>query len=233
MSEDLQVAKGADPRGVAEEAPSAIPGAVETTKLPTKWATKWTVGGGIICLAIATLIWLRPVHDALLCRSLLNIDAERICEALAAIGINYTVKDDAVYVSRKKVHAARLKVIESVSGSNDPLRFELVKFSRSTLSTDYTAALQGELEATIGSIDGVESARVLIETPGNLGRINGDRPLAVVVIYTTDSTKLTTEQIDVIQNLVASSTDCLTPREVTVSEARNSESLAEFTIESL
>ena len=223
MSEDLQIEVQASPTGLA----------VAGSPLPTRHRRVWTIAAGVVCLAIAATIWLRPAHDALLCRSVLNVDAERICEALAAVKVNYTLKDNSVYVPRAKVHKARLKVIESVSGSNEPLRFELVNFSSSTLSTDYTVALQTELEATIRSIDGVESARVLIETPGNRGRINGDRPLAVVVIYTTDSTKLTTEQIDVIQNLVASSTDCLTPREVTVSEARNSESLAEFTIESL
>ena len=107
MSEDLQIEVQASPAGLA----------VAENSLPTRHHRVWTIAAGVLCLAIAATIWLRPGHDALLCRSVLNVDAERICEALAAVGVNYTLKDNSVYVPRAKVHKARLKVIESVSGS--------------------------------------------------------------------------------------------------------------------
>jgi flagellar M-ring protein FliF len=190
----------------------------------------WMLIAGIACLTAAGLLWLRPTSDALLCRNLLPLEAEQICEALAAIDVNGILRDNGstILVPRHRLHEARLQAARRIAETGASVRFELIDFTKSNLpkGKGYLAALQGELEMTLRSIGGVESVRVLIETPGNRGRINGDRPLAVVLLHTAPSTRLTAEQHQVIQQLVASSTDLLTPDEVTVSE--NPSSLASF-----
>jgi flagellar M-ring protein FliF len=186
---------------------------------------------GMLCLTLAAAAWFRPARTTLLCGNLLESDAREICDSLAVIGVDYAMGNNgsAIYVPKRQVHRARLELIKRFTPASDGWRLDLVSSpSRfGTAGRDYNAALEQELAATISRLPGVESARVLIEIPGNRGRLNGQPPFALILVYSAGE-KLSDAQVENIQNLVASSTELLNHGHVAVAQSPDFKILAEF-----
>jgi flagellar biosynthesis/type III secretory pathway M-ring protein FliF/YscJ len=174
----------------------------------------------------------------LLYGKLLESDATRLSEALASLGIDYvvTANPSAVYVPKQKVCLARLELARKGIVASPAFTFDLLNAQSgptSPANAGYLAALERELGSTLACLPGVNTARVLIQVPGNRGRINGDRAFAVVVVQTRGENKLSDEAVRTIQTLVSSTTDLVTAEQVAVTENLDSKALAEFNPNSL
>jgi flagellar M-ring protein FliF len=182
-------------------------------------------------LAVVGALLLRNDERSLLCGRLLKADAERVCRALAAMNIRYTVADNgsAIYVSKHQVHSARLALVRRSVAEGGLPALDIIDCKTSpSKSTVYNAALEEELATTIASMDGVEAARVMIENPGNRGQLEGKLPFAVIVVHASGAKKLSAEQIQVIQRLVVSSTGLLAADQVVVLQSPDDRALAQF-----
>ena len=195
------------------------------------------VAAFLFVVAVAAL-WLRPGEYGVLYGKLLQADANRLCEALASLGIRYAVSSDhsTVYVPRPQIHFARLELARKGIAASAAFPFDIVNTQSgpaSTANRHYLAALEQELAATLGGLPDVTSARVIIHVPGNRGRLNGERPFATVVVQTTAQARLSDEQVRTIQLLVSSTTDLLTTEQVAVAENLQGKDLVEFNPDSL
>ena len=86
---------------------------------------------------------------------------------------------------------------------------------------DYQRALQGELEKTIESIDGVAAATVNLTIPHRPVFVGAteDKPTAAVLVKTDGRPTLSGDAVQAIVHLVASSIPNMTPDDVTVADA--------------
>jgi flagellar M-ring protein FliF len=86
--------------------------------------------------------------------------------------------------------------------------------------TNYQRALEGELSNTIKSIDGVEAATVHLVMPQkDVFADDQDKTTASVLVQTSPSKPLSSQQVQAIVHLVASSVEGLDPTQVTVAGA--------------
>ena len=84
---------------------------------------------------------------------------------------------------------------------------------------NYLRAVQGELARTIGQINAVESARVMIVLPENRLLLDTDKyPTASVFVHVHGNSQLEPQSIDSIRFLVANSVEGLKPNHVSVVE---------------
>ncbi|MEX0822369.1 MAG: flagellar basal-body MS-ring/collar protein FliF [Rhodothermales bacterium] len=184
------------------------------------------VGGVGIIGAIA--FWAGQPNYALLFGNLEPGDANQVVEALQADGVKYEIKNNgtAVYVPRDDVYELRLRFAGDGLVSDGPLGYEL--FDRGTLGmTDFMQklnlkrALEGELSRTITNVRQVDVARVHLVMPERSPfRETQVEPTASVVLKLAGSSRLTSEQIDGITQLVAGAVEGLAPADVTVLDTR-------------
>jgi flagellar M-ring protein FliF len=86
--------------------------------------------------------------------------------------------------------------------------------------TNYQRALEGELSGTIKSIEGVEAATVHLVMPKkDVFADEQDQPTASVLVASKATQPLSSEQVQAIVHLVASSVEGLDPTQITVAGA--------------
>ncbi len=151
-------------------------------------------------------------------------DASAIVEALKAEKVPFQIEDGgrAVLVPAERLYELRLSLAGKGLPEGGGVGFEI--FDKQTLGqTDflqrlnYQRALQGELGRTIGTLGGVESARVHLALPERSLFVSEDRrPSASVVVKLAQGRTLARAQIDGIVHLVAASVEGLAADNVTV-----------------
>lgn len=171
--------------------------------------------------------WASKPSYSILFNNLSTKDASAITESLQKSGTKYELANDGqtILVPQDQVNQLRL----SLSGQGLPgdagTGYSLLDQQGITTSdfmqhTNYQRALEGELAKTIGSIDGVEAATVHLVLPQkDVFADNQDQPTASVLVASSPSQPLSSQQVQAIVHLVASSVEGLDPTQITVAGA--------------
>src|SRR3954468_15870399 len=168
----------------------------------------------------------KPTYSALF-SNLSTKDAGAIVESLQKSGTKYELANggQTVMVPQDQVNELRL----SLSGQGLPgdasTGYALLDQQGITTSdfmqhTNYQRALEGELSNTIKSIEGVEAATVHLVIPQkDVFADDQSQPTASVLVASKSTTPLSSQQVQAIVHLVASSVEGLDPTQVTVAGA--------------
>jgi flagellar M-ring protein FliF len=151
-------------------------------------------------------------------------DGAAVIRELEAEKIPFQLRGDGsvIAVPRQIVYEARLKLAGKgipVGGGVGFEIFEKTSFGMSefTQQVNYLRALQGELARTINVLGAVQSSRVHLALPSRSSFLGDEeKPSASAVIELKPGYHLTTEQVDGIIHLIATSVPKLVPERVTV-----------------
>jgi len=183
---------------------------------------------GIGAALIAGLIWLVATLGAepmaLLYSNVDPKEASTVVQSLEQAGIKYEIKGDGttILVPRDKVASTRLMVAGKGLVSNGSVGYEIFDQGATLGQTDFVQqlnrqrALEGELVRTIRSLDGVTFARVHLNLPKRqLFEEEAEQPSASVTIG-VGGRKPSDDQVQAVQNLVASAVSGLKAEQVSV-----------------
>ena len=167
-----------------------------------------------------------PSYSALF-SNLSSKDASAIVESLQKSGTPYELANggSTIMVPQDQVYDLRLQLSgEGLPGESDTgyalLDQQGITTSDFMQHTNYQRALEGELSNTIKSIDGVEAATVHLVIPQkDVFSDDQNKTTASVLVQSSASKPLSTQQVQAIVNLVAASVEGLDPTQVTVAGA--------------
>ncbi len=154
-------------------------------------------------------------------------DAAAITQKLAANKVPYQLGEDGqqILVPEADVYQQRLDMAAAGLPSTGQQGYSLLDNAGVTTSefqqqVEYQQAVAGELEKTIESINGVDSALVNVVIPQqSLFATSSEQPSASVLVSLANGTTLSAEQVQAIVHLVASSIEGLSPDNVTVADS--------------
>ena len=161
---------------------------------------------------------------ALLYGNLDPSEASKVVAFLDESKIPYEVTGTGgtVKVPGDKVHSTRMALASKGIPSGEGVGFEIFDRSNFGISdfvqrANYLRAVQGELARTIGQVDSVENARVMIVMPENRLLINDkNKPTASVFLKVRTAGELPAQTVMAIRFLVANSVEGLQPKNVSV-----------------
>ncbi|GAA2976569.1 flagellar basal-body MS-ring/collar protein FliF [Actinokineospora diospyrosa] len=151
-------------------------------------------------------------------------DASAIVDELDASSIPYELADSGttIMVPADQLYSLRLKMASAGLPASEDTGYSLLDQQGVTTSefmqqVTYQRALEGELTKTIKSIDGVTAASVHLAIPTkDVFSDDASKPTASVMVATSGSKKLGSEQVQTIVHLVASAVEGMDPDNVTV-----------------
>ncbi len=152
-------------------------------------------------------------------------DSGAVTAQLTTAKIPYELSDGGatVLVPAADVDQERVALAEQGLPSSGTVGFSNLEKSGITTSefvqqVEYQQALEGQLEQTIESIQGVQSAQVNLVVPQQSDFAIGNQPAttASILVDLTAGTTLTSGQVQAIVHLTASATPSLSPSDVTV-----------------
>jgi flagellar M-ring protein FliF len=152
-------------------------------------------------------------------------DSGAVTAQLTTAKIPYELSDGGatVLVPAADVDQERVALAEQGLPSSGTVGFSNLEKSGITTSefvqqVEYQQALEGQLEQTIESIQGVQSAQVNLVVPQQSDFAIGNQPAttASILVDLTPGTTLTSGQVQAIVHLAASATPSLSPSDVTV-----------------
>ena len=154
-------------------------------------------------------------------------DASAIVEELDKEGVTYQLANGGttVMVPQKEVYSTRIALSgkglpESSDSGYSLLDNQDLSTSEFKEQTDFKRAMEGELASTIEAIDGVDTAVVHLAMPEKKVFTDEQAPTtASVLVKTQVGHDLSSDQVQAIRHLVASSIDDLDPKKVTISDA--------------
>lgn len=182
---------------------------------------------GLIVLALGTVAamwWVFSPREALLFGNLKEADAAEIAAALEEWKIphHFTADGTGIMVDEEQMHALRMRLVSAGVPRGGHVGFELFDDNEFGVTEfaqriNYQRALQGEIERTIATVPGVQSARVhlSIRRPG-LFLADEAQSKASVALTLVPGTTLERKQVAGIRNLVASAVDGLQAQSVVV-----------------
>lgn len=183
---------------------------------------------GLLALGVAGLAawWSKPAYTPLF-SGLSGSDANAVVEQLRSGNVPYELSDGGatvlvpeavVYEERIKAAAAGLPA-SSEGGYTllDDLGMTSSEFQQ---SVTYKRAIEGELAATIGAMQGVRTASVQLALPEETVFVS-ERvdPTASVFVETDAGTALTTNQVDAITHLTSAAVEGMSAEDVAVVDA--------------
>jgi flagellar M-ring protein FliF len=187
------------------------------------------LAGGALLVAIVLFTFVhllgKPEMTALY-SNMEPADAQSLGQRLTVKNIRYQLSHDgkSVLVPADQLDAARLEIASQGMPRSGRLGFEI--FDKTNWATsdfddkvNYQRALEGELERTIQTMNGVEAARVHIAIPPDSIYSGQDRPAKAAVILKLKDTHLSAALRTAVQRLVSSAVDKLDPQSVTVVDA--------------
>ena len=185
---------------------------------------------GVIAVVLAGMAfshWSSSTNYAPLYTSLSGADAGKVTQALDSAGVKWKLSDGGatVLVPAAMVYKERVALsAQGLPASSDDLSLldkEGITASDFVQRVDYQRAMQGELEKTIEAIDGVASATVNLTIPPDqvFAGATADAPSAEVLVQPAGGTTLSTDAVQAIVHLVASSVPNMTPDSVTVADS--------------
>lgn len=169
--------------------------------------------------------WAQKPDYAVLYSDLSQPDSAAVVQRLKEQKVKYEIRGDGSTIAvspASQVHELRLTLASDGIPRGGTVGFEL--FDATNLGTTtfveklkFQRALQGELERTISSIDGVMGARVHVVQPEKtVFAKTGNQPTASVLLRLRPGTELDEKQIKGISNLVAGSVEGLTLENVNI-----------------
>ncbi|OMH23525.1 flagellar M-ring protein FliF [Tersicoccus phoenicis] len=183
------------------------------------------IGIAVLVLGgVALTSWLtRPTYSPLF-SGMKDADASAVVEQLRKDNVPYQLADggSTVLVPEDKVYDERLKAAAAGLPAAPATGYSLldkmgVTSSEFQQKVTYKRAIEGELAATIGSLDGVETASVQLAIPDKtVFTAQAADPTASVFIKARPGQQLSTEQVQAIVHLTSASVEKLTPKNVSV-----------------
>jgi len=179
----------------------------------------------VIAGMVALVAWSQRPQMQLLYGRLSTKDVSSVMASIQELGIKSEMgaNGTAIYVPSDQVYKARMALATKGIPSGEGVGFEIFDRGNFGVSdfiqrTNYTRAVQGELGRTIGQLQGVRSARVMVVMPDNKLLFTDVRtkPTASVMIEGS----LNVEQVNSVRFLVANSVEGLKPEDVTVVDNR-------------
>lgn len=176
------------------------------------------VAGGVFAAVQATKPTLSPLFTGLS-----SSDAAAVVDQLKSAGVEYElqdggttilVPDEAVYDQRLSAAAAGLP---SGGGTGYTLLDEVgITSSEFQQDTTYKRALEGELAATIGQMDGVEQASVKLAMPEETVFASEQGSPTASVFVSSPRGDLSNQQVQAIVHLASASVEGMDPTDVAV-----------------
>jgi len=168
----------------------------------------------------------KPTYTPLF-SNLAATDASAITDKLTASKEPFKLADGGgtILVPQKDVYQLRLDMAKASLPASGQSGFSLLDKGGITTSqfqqnVEYQQAIEGELEKTIESIDGVSAAVVNVVMPSSdVFSDDSSKPTASVLVTTDPSQPIGAGQVQAIVHLVASSVEGLDPNEVTVADS--------------
>jgi flagellar M-ring protein FliF len=183
-------------------------------------AATLVVLGGTMSIAV----WSGRTDYSLLYGRLSDAEAAKVIQALDADKTPYKISGggSSIMVPTDKVHHLRMQLAGRGIPKADGVGFEIFDKPNFGISdfvqrANYVRAIQGELSRTIGQLDEIESARVMIVMPENRLLLDKDkRPTASVFVRVRGNMQLSPQAVNSIRFLVANSVEGLKPNFVAV-----------------
>ena len=155
-------------------------------------------------------------------------DAAAVTQKLKEIKVPYRLADEGstILVPSANLYQTRLEMASAGVLTKGTVGFDLfdkVRLQTSALSekVTYQRALQGELAATIGSIEEVESVRVMLSLPRQEIFLDDQRETtASVMLKLRTGRKLAATQVKAIRALVAASVENVKPEHIVVMDTQ-------------
>jgi flagellar M-ring protein FliF len=165
----------------------------------------------------------RPVYT-----SLAPEDAAAIVAKMKETGTQYRLSDDGTSVLAPSARVAELRLEMASAGLPKSGRIGFELFDKTNLGVtefaehvNYSRALEGELERSITSLTEIQQARVHLTFPKESVFLDARQPgKASVVLHLRPGSKLSSQNVNAIVNLVASAVEGLAPESVTVVDSR-------------
>jgi len=184
--------------------------------------------GGIIVLSLVLFgfvffIFNEPTYTTLY-SNLAEEDASTVIQELSGKKIPYKISDGGttIRVPKESVYEVRFEMAAKGIPNSGIIGYEI--FDKNTMGMsefmqklNFKRALEGELAKTIMTQSGIESARVHIVFPEkSVFRDDQKEPTASVILKANRSGRMSSNNIDAISNLVASSVEGLRAEKVTI-----------------
>ena len=172
----------------------------------------------------ALAFWSSRTEYGLLYGKLSESESSKVIAALDDAKVPYKIGGGggSIMVPTDKVYPMRMQLASRGIPRGDGVGFEIFDKPNFGISdfvqrANYVRAGQGELARTIGQLDEVESARVMIVLPENRLLLDKDKhPTASVFVRVHGSTPLQPQAINSIRFLVANSVEGLKPNNVSI-----------------
>jgi len=183
------------------------------------------LGAGVVLAGLAGLmIWSNRPDYALLYGKLDDAEASKVIAALDDAKVPYQTGrgGGSIFVPSDKVYQMRAQMAGKGIPRGEGVGFEIFDKPNFGISdfvqrANYLRAVQGELSRTIGQIDMVESARVMIVMPENRLLVDSQKkPTASVFVRTKSSGQLPQSAVNSIRFLVANAVEGLQANSVSV-----------------
>ncbi len=191
---------------------------------PTRLFAALGIAAVVAALLFTLVFRMGGESKALLFAGVETREAAEITQRLEQADIPYELRGDggSIYVARSRVLDARMMLSADGLPSRGSIGYEIFDEPDALGQTQFQQninrlrALEGELARTIGSLDGVASARVHLVLPERqLFARETEQPSASIVIQLRRD-ELTAGQVRAIRNLVASATPGLSANRVTI-----------------
>ena len=169
-------------------------------------------------------LWSSRPEYSLLYGKLDDGEASKVIAALDEAKVPYQISrgGGAILVPADKVYQVRMQMAGKGIPRGEGVGFEIFDKANFGISdfvqrANYTRAVQGELARTIGQLDQVESARVMIVMPENRLLTDAQRkPTASVFVRVKGAAQLPASAVNSIRFLVANSVEGLQANNVSV-----------------
>lgn len=172
----------------------------------------------------AVAFWSSRTDYSLLYGKLDEAEAARVIAALDDAKVPYKVgrSSGSISVPVDQVHIMRMQLAAKGVPRGEGVGFEIFDKPNFGISdfiqrANYLRAVQGELARTIGQVDSIENARVMIVMPENRLLVDDQkRPTASVFVRVRGHTTLPPQTVNAIRFLVANAVEGLVANNVSV-----------------
>ncbi|MCU6707099.1 flagellar basal-body MS-ring/collar protein FliF [Paenibacillus sp. J5C_2022] len=191
-----------------------------------------SVGGILIAIILLTIVFTRTEYEIAF-QNLDATDSAAVMGYLDASGIPYELSAAGTSISVPSKDAARVKVEAGSQGlvQNGSIGFDIFNAKTSQLGTTenefnviYQNALNGEVQKLLNSLEGVESSKVLINSPEEsvfLTPEDAKKASAAIVMQFKPGYRPSQMEIDGYYNLVSATVADLAIDDITISSRQN------------
>ncbi|SNS71563.1 flagellar M-ring protein FliF [Geodermatophilus pulveris] len=213
--------------------PTALAGPLErvrstlSTISPGQKVVIGLLTAGLVLGGFVFLRWITAPTYAPLFSNLASADASAIVDELNATGVAYELADGGgtIMVPNEQVYDLRLSMSGKGLPAGDDTGYALLEEQGITTSEfqqqkTYQRALEGELAATLESLEGVRQATVHLALPEEEVFASDEaEPTASVLLDLAAGTSLDSGQVQAVTNLVSSSIEGMDAEQVTVADS--------------